>query len=111
MLVSNTTNKITKPNGGIILSNTVINIYGDVNITIEGKVSFDGSLSEMISSSIIKATENQMNDHNKDRNYEKTTDKPRPPKNDVPCHDIHGRWSNEAERDAWRRFYRANTYC
>ena len=79
------------------MSNTVINIYGDLNINLF-TIGNEGSFGEKISKSI------------KDSNQSIIDDEPKTNYNDS-CEDYYGRWSNDAERDAWRRFYRANSYC
>ena len=93
------------------MSNTVINIYGDLNINIHQRVELNGdNLNDIISSSVIKMIENRSGEQIEDK-YEETREStyhtPRS-KVETPCYDYYGRWSNEAQRDAWRRFYRAN---
>ena len=77
------------------MSNTVINIYGDVHIghiTINNGVT---TIGEAISDSIKDSVYRQLKDGINHESKTKYNDE---------------RWSNDAERDAWRRFYRANSY-
>ena len=93
------------------MSNTVINIYGDVNVgivynnekVIGGNIS-PNELIEMIKGDVAQAKA----DINQVLSEASTHQSIPKSKSETPCYDYYGRWCNEAQRDAWRRFYRAN---
>lgn len=84
------------------MSNTVINIYGDIyidHISIRQGTSIGKAVSDSIRKSIF----------NEERNDDCHAPMSKP-EHESPCYDHYGRWSNEAQRNSWNRFYSANGF-
>lgn len=84
---------------------TVINIYGDVHvnhISITRGNSIGKAIIDSLKESISDKDENKNDKEYSPERIPKT-------KNDTPCYDFYGRWETESQRDAWHRFYRANS--